>query len=227
MNARQTISNYFDTFCTNGFYPKITLPTRFAQNSCSLIDRLYIKMSSSTRVTKAGIIMSNIADHQPYFIVLDHIKPELIPPKTVLIINKNIPAATKHFYDAVAQAHINEKLNKDIFSDPNSNYDILEDICNLYDEHFPTKLVKFNKYRHKKCTWLTAGILNSIKYKDKLFRKLKQTAQTDISYNILQINIRAYRTILNKAIRDAKRIYYATMFDTFKTNTRKTWDTIK
>ncbi len=103
MNARQTNSNYFDTFCTNGFYPKITLPTRFAQNSCSLIDQLYIKISSSTRVTKAGIIMSNISDHQPYFIVLDQIKPELIPPKTVLIINKNTPAATKHFYDAVAQ----------------------------------------------------------------------------------------------------------------------------
>ena len=163
--------------------------------------------------------MSNISDHQPYFIVLDQIKPELIPPKIVLIINKNTPAATKHFF----QAHINEKLNKDIFSDPNSNYDILEDIlCNLYDEHVPTKLVKFNKYRHKKFTWITAGILNSIKYKDKLYRKLKQTAQTDISYNILQINIRAYKTILNKAIRDAKRIYYATMFDKFKTNTRKT-----
>ena len=59
--------------------------------------------------------MSNISDHQPYFIILDQIKPELIPPKTVLIINKNTPAATKHFYDAVAQAHINEKLKKDIF----------------------------------------------------------------------------------------------------------------
>ena len=145
--AAQLVSNYFDTFCINGFYPKITLPTRFAQNSCSLIDQLYIKISSSTRITIAGIIMSNISDHKPYFIVLDQIKPELIPPKTELIINKNTPAATKHFYDAVAQAHINEKLNKDIFSDPNSNYDILEDIlCNLYDEHFPTKLVKFNNY---------------------------------------------------------------------------------
>ena len=72
----------------------------------------------------------------------------------------------------------------------------------------------------------TARIMNSIKYKDKLHSKLKQTAQTDISYNILQVNIRAYKTILNKAIRDAKRIHYATMFDKFKTNTRKTWDTI-
>ena len=80
VNARQTISNYFDTFCTNGFYPIITLYTRFAQNICSVIDQLYIKISSSTRVTTAGIIMSNISDHQPYFIVLDQIKPELIPP---------------------------------------------------------------------------------------------------------------------------------------------------
>ena len=87
--------------------------------------------------------------------------------------------------------------------------------------------MKFNKYRHTKSTWITDGILNSIKYKDKLYRKLKQTVQTDISYNILQIHIRAYKTILNKAIRDTKIIYYATMFDKFKTNTRKTWDTIK
>ena len=223
VNARQTIGNYFDTFCTNGFYPKITLSTRFSQNSCSLIDQLYIKISSSTRVTTAGIIMSNISDHQPYFIVL-----EQISPKTVLIINKNTPAATKHFYDAVVQANIYEKLNKDTLSDPNSNYDLLENIlCNLYDKHFPNKLVKFKKYKHKKSTWITVGILNSIKYKDKLYRNLKQTAQNDTSYNILQINIRAYKTILNKAIRDAKRIHYATMFDQFKTNTRKTWDTIK
>ncbi len=81
VNARQTISNYFYTFCTYGFYPNINLPTRFAQNSCSLIDQLYIKISSSTRVTIAGIIMSNISDHQLYFIVLDQIKPELIQPK--------------------------------------------------------------------------------------------------------------------------------------------------
>ena len=228
VNARQTIGNYFDTFCTNGFYPKITLPTRFSQNSCSLIDQLYIKISSSTRVTTAGIIMSNISDHQPYFIVLDQIKSEQISPKTVLIINKNTPAATKHFYDAVVQANIYEKLNKDTLSDPNSNYDLLENIlCNLYDKHFPTKLVKLKKYKHKKSTWITVGILNSIKYKDKLYRNLKQTVQNDTSYNILQINIRAYKTILNKAIRDAKRIHYATMFDQFKTNTRKTWDTIK
>ena len=66
----------------------LPVPTRFAQNGGSLIDQLYIQISSSTRVTKAGIIMSNISDHQPYFIVLDQIKPELIPLKTVLIINK-------------------------------------------------------------------------------------------------------------------------------------------
>ena len=69
VNARQTISNYFYTFCTYGFYPNINLPTRFAQNSCSLIDQLYIKISSSTRVTIAGIILRYISDHQPYFIV--------------------------------------------------------------------------------------------------------------------------------------------------------------
>ena len=39
----------------------------------------------------------------------------------------------------------------------------------------PTKLVKFNKYKHKKSMWITQGILRSIQYRDKLYKQLKFT----------------------------------------------------
>ena len=37
-------------------------------------------------------------------------------------------------------------------------------------------MVKFKKYKHKKCNWITKGIIKSIKYRDNLYKKLKLTA---------------------------------------------------
>ena len=50
------------------------------------------------------------------------------------------------------------------------------------------------------------GIMNSIKHKDKLYRKLKQTCLNDESYNVSALNLRVYKSILNGAIRKAKHI---------------------
>ena len=36
VNDRPKVGDYFDLFCTNGFYPKITLPTSFSRDSCTL-----------------------------------------------------------------------------------------------------------------------------------------------------------------------------------------------
>ena len=66
------------------------------------------------------------------------------------------------------------------------------------------------------------GIMNSIKHKDKLYRILKQTCQNDESYNVSALNLRVYKNILNGAIRKAKHIHYAYLFDLNKTNMRKT-----
>ena len=42
-------------------------------------------------------------------------------------------------------------------------------------KYLPTKLTKFNKYRHKKNKWITNGILKSLKTKNKLYKVLQQT----------------------------------------------------
>ena len=41
VNDKIQIGDYFDLFCTNGFYPKITLPTRFSRDSCTLFFTKY------------------------------------------------------------------------------------------------------------------------------------------------------------------------------------------
>ena len=83
VNEKSQYGEYLDLFHTNGFYPKIMLPTRFSSGSCSLIDQIYCKLSSSTNTATAGIIISNIPDHLPYFISIDTLIPKPINPKYI------------------------------------------------------------------------------------------------------------------------------------------------
>ena len=119
-------------------------------------------------------------------------------------------------------------FNSDLTLDPNVNYNILENmLTKLYEQHFSLKTVRYEKYKHKKENWITTGILHSIKYRDKLYRKLKQTAPTDADFSILSVNLSVYKKILNKTIRNAKRSYYASLFEKSKTSAKDTWAAIK
>ena len=227
VNEKSKYGEYLDLFHTNGFYPKITLPTRFSSRSCSLIDQIYCKLSATTNSATAGIIISNISDHLPYFISIDKIISKQMNPKYIEIRTNN-EHAKLNYCEAVGKLNIMGKLNQDSLNDPNVNYDLLECmLTRLHNTHFPTKTVRYNKHKHKKSTWITAGIIRSIKRKDKLYRKLKQTPRNIPTYQTLADNLRVYQFNLKKIIAAAKRTHYAHLFDEFKSDARKTWDTIR
>ena len=109
------------------------------------------------------------------------------------------------------------KLNKNPNADTNLNYDILfNDIVRAKDKHMPTKLVKFNKYEHKTYMWITQGILRSIQYRNKLYKQLQLTHPNSSNYNIININLNTYNTILKHTIRAAKKVYFENRFYRFK-----------
>ena len=67
------------------------------------------------------------------------------------VYKRNITTGTiKHLYDELASINIMDKINKDITTDPNLNYNTLEDIESM-NKTMPLKKVKFNKYKTK-CT---------------------------------------------------------------------------
>ena len=74
--------------------------------------------------------------------------------------------------------NINDKLDQNINSDPNTNYEILiAEIENAREKHIPCKLVKYNKYKYKTSTWITQRIIRYIKTRDRQCKKLKMTDQ--------------------------------------------------
>ena len=69
---RKLFSDFFDNMCSGGFLPQVTVPTRFATNSCSLLDQIYIKTPREHEdihniKTSSGVMISNISDHLPCF----------------------------------------------------------------------------------------------------------------------------------------------------------------
>ena len=69
---------------------------------------------------------------------------------------------------------IYEKLDVSPTADTNRNYNIiLDEINQAKIKYMMIKLVKFNKYKHKKSTWINQGLLASIRHRDKLYKQIK------------------------------------------------------
>ena len=77
-------------------------------------------------------------------------------------------------------------LNTDMKTDPNINYTILENSVNTLNMCIPIKKNKFNKHKHKKSSWITAGIIKSIKFRDNLYRSVKQISPDCSQYAIMK-----------------------------------------
>ena len=70
LDMRQAFSDFFDSMLSNSLFPRITLPTRLDENSCTLIDDIYFKLSPLFPAATSGIICSMMSDHFPHFIGL-------------------------------------------------------------------------------------------------------------------------------------------------------------
>ena len=64
----------------------------------------------------------------------------------------------------------------------------------------PCKIVKIKKYKHKQEKWITCAILRSIKYKDKLYKKLWTTDIDSTMYATRKHDFITYNNILKKCI---------------------------
>ena len=74
---------------------------------------------------------------------------------------------------------------------------------------------------------MKSGILNSIKFRDKLYLKLKSFSPGTVLHNKIDLELRSYNNLLKKIIRQAKIQYYTDQFYKNKSNIRHTWSTIK
>ena len=124
----------------------------------------------------------HISDHQPVILFSDDDLPKV--NIKYITIKTNTDEARKLFKETFINKRVFEHLDKDIhIADPNQNYNVLENaLTESYSACFPERVVRFNKKKHKKTPWITAGILKSINHRNKLYKNLNQTQIDAINY---------------------------------------------
>ncbi len=94
------------------------------------------------------------------------------------------------------------------------------------NKHMPSKLVKYNKYKHEKSKCVAYGIIRSIQYRDDLCKTFKMADPISNEFATTKINLNTYNKILKNLIRLAKQFYYETIFAKLKNDTKATWKPI-
>ena len=159
-------SEFLDNMISNDLFPKITLPTRVTHTSATLIDHIYT--NNKQHSTIAGTIKTDISDHFSNFILFKW-TPTKSSPKFITYRNCS-KIAIENLNKALQETNWTSILNN---TNVDSAYDKFLDIyTSLQNEHLPLVTTKFNKYKHKLKSWITKGILKSLKTKDKLFKKM-------------------------------------------------------
>ena len=227
VNHEELYAEFLDILLNQSFFPQITLPTRLSNRSCTLIDNIYVKLSPAMLKSDAGVIVSTLSDHFPYFITINKKVKKNAPPPKYVKMTINSDQAKHNMLTDLTNAELHKTLENNLCSNPNDNYNILEKhLLDTKQKHFPTKLVKYNKHKHKKSSWITQGIIKSIAHRDRLYLDYKSTPTDDPNYCTLQQNLKTFNIIIKKTIKDAKAKYLADKFEKYKYDMKKTWQTI-
>ena len=106
VNEREKYAEFLDLMCTNNFFPRITLPTRIAKRSKSLIDQIFCKVPfKDLSDFSASIVSSAISDHFPCVVNFKILNRKQLPPKYVNT-RKISDQAVKDFRDDLLKINI-------------------------------------------------------------------------------------------------------------------------
>ena len=148
----------------SGFSPKITLPTRLSETTCTLIDNTITNNIDNNHIS--GVLTRKISDHQMNFCMINDKRTAANNKGKFIEVEKNNGNAVENFQNYLSEKNIIAKLDHNIRSDPNANYDILfAELANAKQLHMPTKRVKFNKRKHKVQPWMNNVLLKKINKK--------------------------------------------------------------
>ena len=225
LKVNPRFGEFFDHIISSGFFPKITLPTKFSDQSATLIDNVFSTNIEEKEVS--GILLNHISDHQLLITYIESLSYIKKVPKFINI-QKTDPLSLDNFTNELREDNIYDRMHQPLDTNPNDSYEIFITHFQLAkDKHLPMKSVRYQKRKHKKSQWMTAGILNSINTKDRQYKTLFKTGTNNDDYRVANANFKRYRNILRNSIKRAKMLYYKRTFNLYQNDVKKTWKLIK
>ena len=157
-------SNYclfYENVLSSSFAPLITLPTRICDTASTLIDNIYTNVIDKGHT--CGILVRPISDHQMYFCMMNenYVKP--LTKQKYIEVEKCDQESLENFRKEIVDAEIYEKLQRDLSTDQNVNYEILSSLLEMAKTtHIPKRTKKFSKRNHRKEIWMTNDLLAKV-----------------------------------------------------------------
>ena len=141
---------FFEYILGLGLLPMLTLPTRIAEHSATLIDNVFVSPPCDRSQYISGILISNMSDHFPYFYCEKSSIKEKVKQK-FMYSRKYNDDIFSNMHSELESSNILSQLDKNVASDPNVNYEILANIINAtMSKHMAIKKIKLHKHKQKK-----------------------------------------------------------------------------
>ena len=211
--SNESVLNYASLFMSCGFVPKIHLPTRITDHTCTLIDHIFLRLPNKYNdiQTFSGCIFSDISDHLPLILGLSLINRPSIKRAFVRIANKKTQEKFKKKCEDFDWGILNMEITIE------EKYNIFQqNILGMFEECFP--LVKQSRKRNKDKKWITSGLLKSIRNKHRLYKKQLKSPTPHNKSTYLN-----YQAILESTLKLAEETYFFNLLKETKDSSVKLW----
>lgn len=214
-------NEYLSVMHLNGFKSFINKPTRESGESSTCIDHIFYKNfnANNNGGIIATILKTAITDH---YCTSIHISHNNLKQTNNANINKTKAIIN---YTNLSSSLELETWNNIFSSNSNDVNNLTENFIETLNDHIKnnTKKIKISHRKTPLKSWMTEGILNCIRTRDKMHSKLIKEPFN----NRLKEEYKKYRNNLNKLIRQTKINYFDIKFDEAKGNNKKTWNYIR
>ena len=218
------IDNFFEVITSNLLIPHIIIPSRVTNHSKTLIDNIF---SNSINFSQglSGNLTTSISDHYPQFLIIPTENPKTTKKHNLF---------KRDFQNFDRINFVAEILNVDWNSvlsiekgDPDNSFNMFDAKINeILNKYVPLKKLNKKDFKYQLKPWISHGILNSIKRRDKLLRKYINEKDVIIKED-LKYEYRKLRNKIVNLIRTGKRNHFQKHFTENANNIRETWKGIK
>ena len=209
-DVHKNTAEFTDMMYANSFIPLVTRPTRITQSSATLIDNIFTNDLENLATSMQGILVADITDHFPVAYIntkYSNLEKEITVLKRVSTVrNRTL------FLNAISNLDWSDIYSS---SDTQSAFSAFHGkLIKLYDLYIPKQKVQI-KYNTRK-PWLSDGLKNAIRKKNKLYRK---SVKIRTSYN--EVSYKTYQRTLKKIMLNEEKRYYANLLATNRGNMKK------
>ena len=214
LNSNSKYQEFYYTLSEFDFLPIITSPTRISKRHATFIDHMYCKSPNPLIISTCVALNFNINKNYKHL--------ETICTRSFTGNKMNC------FLGELEKINWPQIVDHDKTADPLITYDqqLSTKLDEVINTHFPLKVVKFNKHKHKTCKWMTHTLLTEIKKRDELYRSLNSTKPETYNYTVKEAEFKIKVKEVRKLKRETKAEYYNLEFNKSKNDIKKTWETI-